>query len=409
MFWLLAFWLVPIRTFAEPLPALRKVPHCLPVETQSKLNKEREPLAAELTAFLADAGVFNAKQAKDQSDAEYDALSIRRAQYTLKANAFNSEVDEELKKIATESGYTCVGNGLIGGTDWIVYASRGLGEPEKRMCDAIKHQAMVERMDYDFSVDCKQYQFVLGMASSLDFFTDLKIRVAFDDLNNGRFSAQEQLLYEKLRGKWFDVLGCHSNGAMICLAALVEKKIKAENVVLYGPQITRESLEMWDKLVRDHEVKSVKVYINENDPVPGASIAYADQFQVQRTGANAIPKNPSVNDAVGVAVKSAVVAVNETINVAWSNPATKALMDFPLFQIDALKRTINETSPRLLVQSFPCGNDLPTGDCHVLSMYRSTVGCTGKSSGQAVQGTALNGKDALPEPPLPCGALGGKL
>ena len=92
-------------------------------------------------------------------------------------------------------------------------------------------------------------------------------------------------------------------------------------------------------------MNSVKVYINENDPVPGVSIAFADQFQEQRTGANALPKNPSLTDVVGVAAKSAAVAVDETINVAWSNPATKASMDLPLFNIDALKRTINETSP----------------------------------------------------------------
>ena len=89
-----------------------------------------------------------------------------------------------------------------------------------------------------------------GHGGFVDWFTDLKIRVVFDELTKGQFSANEQRLYEKLRGKQFDVLGCHSNGAMICLAALENKDIKAENVVLYGPQVTRESLEMWDKLVQ---------------------------------------------------------------------------------------------------------------------------------------------------------------
>lgn len=293
-------------------------------------------------------------------------------------------------KTLTERQYKPVGKGLILGLGAIVYAHREVGEPAQRMCDALKQQARVAHKDYSAGVDCSRYNFVLGMASSLDLWTDLIDRVAFDDLTNGRFSAQEQLLYEKLRGKQFDELGCHSNGAMLCLAALENKDIRAGHVVLYGPEVTRESLEMWNKLVQDGQVKSVKVYLNENDPVPGASIAYADFKKNQHASEASLKSYPSADNAAAHGARAGAAVASDT----------------GIFQIQSLKRTINETSPRLLVQSFPCNLPLSTVGCHVMSMYRSTVNCTGNSSGNTVPGTALHGNDDLPEPPLPCDAIG---
>jgi len=293
-------------------------------------------------------------------------------------------------KTMPERHYTFAGNGLIGGTTWTLYASRKPGEPEQRMCEVIKQQSELAGSHYDSGVDCKRYQFVLGIAGSVDPFTDLSNRVAFDDLTNGQFSAHAQGLYDKLRGKRFDELGCHSNGAMICLAALENQDIQAVHVVLYGPQVTRESLEMWNKLVQDGRVKSVKVYLNENDPVPGASIAYADYKKNQIAGAAAVSSNPSVDTLARIGTQTTAGAVSE----------------LPLFQIDSLKRTINESSPRLEVQTFPCKLDRTSLGCHELTMYNSKVNCTGRSSGKAVPGTELHGKDDLREPPLPCGALG---
>jgi hypothetical protein len=293
-------------------------------------------------------------------------------------------------KTLTERHYTPAGNGLILGLGAIVYAHRERGEPAQRMCDAIKQQARVAHKDYGAGTDCSRYNFVLGMASSLRLYTDLWNRVAFDELTNGRFSAREQLLYEKLRGKQFDELGCHSNGAMLCLAALENEDIKADQVVLYGPQVTRESLEMWNTLVQERRVKSVKVYLNENDPVPGAAIAFADLVKSQQ--------------ASGASLKSYSTADNAAVQGLNAGPVLAS--DTGLFQVESLKRTINETSPRILVRTFPCKPGVSTWGCHVMSMYRSTVNCTGKSSKTLVPGTGLHGKDDLPEPPLPCDALG---
>ncbi|MBI5436101.1 MAG: hypothetical protein HY937_03180 [Nitrosomonadales bacterium] len=96
-FWLLISCVLPVHAFAEPLPALRAVPATLPDELQTKLSKERASLEKTLSAFLADAAVFNARRAEDQSDAEYNALGARRTQYITEAKAFNRDVDEAVK------------------------------------------------------------------------------------------------------------------------------------------------------------------------------------------------------------------------------------------------------------------------------------------------------------------------
>ena len=371
---------------AQSIPAIEEI--CsVALASHPDLTTQRESLSAARRA-LHDQVIAHNQQCPNgmsESLAQYPGCMKEKAslqsamhEHIASTESFNSSVraactashSPDPAPKTPERQYTFAGNGLILGTGAIVYAHRQPGEPEKRMCAAIQQQAAVAHKDYGAGVDCKHYDFVLGMASALDEFTDLKNRVAFDDLSNGKFSADGQLLYDKLRGKQFDELGCHSNGAMLCLAALENEDVKATNVVLYGPQVTRESLEMWDQLVRDHKVNSVKVFINENDIVPGVSISYGD---ARKMNVLAAPNEPS------------------------------------LIEIESLKRTINETSPRLMVQSFPCSFDSSDPvKCHAIAMYRSKVNCTGKSSGRAVAGTHLAGQADLPEPPLPCEALGAK-
>ena len=317
-------------------------------------------MRAEMRDTLMAAHVHAIRQrAQDESNAE--RLAILRAKASTNGRT-----------------YTYAGNGLIAGTSWTVYASRKPGEPEKRMCDAIKQQASLAGAAYDAGTDCQRYQFVLGMATSVDNFTDLKNRVVFDELSNGQFSARTQGLYDKLRGKRFDELGCHSNGAMICLAALENEDAKAGTVVLYGPQVTRESLAMWDRLVKDGKVESVKVYVNENDIVPGSSLAFMDLKE-------------SMRDSSGI--ETALTAANSA----------------SLFTTDGLKHVFEEISPSLTVETFPCSRARTSFDCHGMAMYESKVKCTGRSSGKPVAGTGIPGRRSdLPEPPLPCEAIGAR-
>ncbi len=366
---------VALPVSAQSIPALNEIPPQV-AATRADLTRERAALEAErsdlrgrVMAQKAECGSVeqntpqwqNCLQSRTQLQEEMKA-------HIARTNAFNASIAAS-PAAGPARQYTFAGNGLIAGTTWTAYASRKPGEPEERMCNVIKQQSKLAGSAYDEGVDCKRYEFVLGMAISVDAFTDLKNRVAFDDLTNGQFSAKEQGLYEKLRGKAFGELACHSNGAMICLAALENKDITADRVVLYGPQVTRESLEMWDDLVRRGQIKEVKVYLNQNDVVPGVSIAYADYKK------------------------------NQVVSMA---------ADAALFNVDSLKRTINEISPRLEVQTFPCERDRTSMECHSMAMYRAKLNCTGRSSGQAVPGTALHGGDALPEPPMPCEVIGGR-
>jgi hypothetical protein len=89
---LLALSLFGATSMAEPLPDLLKIPQGAAPETESKLTEERQRLAGELKVFLSDAEAFNKKTAKEQSDADYNALEARRNQYIAAAKAFNQEV-----------------------------------------------------------------------------------------------------------------------------------------------------------------------------------------------------------------------------------------------------------------------------------------------------------------------------
>jgi hypothetical protein len=78
--------------YEKKIPALRTVPTELPGEMRERLSTRRQGLTKELKDFQADANEFNAKLPEDQSDAEYNALQARRAQYIDKATAFNRDV-----------------------------------------------------------------------------------------------------------------------------------------------------------------------------------------------------------------------------------------------------------------------------------------------------------------------------
>jgi hypothetical protein len=134
-------------------------------------------------------------------------------------------------------------------------------------------------------LDTRDYDFLIGIASSHDNLRDLRNRVIRDNISAGRYSLGAQVLYGKLKGREFRTLDCHSNGAMICLAALHHGDVKARHVRLFGPQISAEALDMWDALVRAGKIGSVQVFIAERDPIPEASYLL-DRIQTGRSEPN---------------------------------------------------------------------------------------------------------------------------
>jgi hypothetical protein len=247
-----------------------------------------------------------------------------------------------------ERQYRPSGNGFVGGTGWII----GYNVPNPTPQLIAKARAMLAEQEkltnasrgdpstlhpYSDAVDFQHYNFVIGIAEYADFGWDLLFRVVpHDEFTEGRYSIENMPGYASLTGRSFTELACHSNGAMVCLAALEKKDVKAENVVLYGPQITQQALEQWDGLVRSGQVKSVTLVINSGDPVPPLSLGFEDYVQ------------------------SHGQLLHETY-------ATK-----PLLLTQGLTSAINETAPRLLVHVYDCPlNLLEPLHCHGMDTYRS--------------------------------------
>ncbi len=88
---------------AEPIPALGRVPAGLPGDVTSRLASRRQELERQLNRFLAEAEAFNRKRPEDQTDAEYQALLARRAQYISLVRAFNREEEEAVAAAGNES------------------------------------------------------------------------------------------------------------------------------------------------------------------------------------------------------------------------------------------------------------------------------------------------------------------
>jgi hypothetical protein len=264
--------------------------------------------------------------------------------------------------------YRPSGNGMIGGTRWITGYNVQSADPAlvKRAHEMMAQQMHLAGLQYADGVDFEHYNFVLGIAASTDVMTDLARRVLLDEYSGGGFSADGQALYNSLSGRAFGDLACHSNGAMVCLAALSRGDITAEHVTLFGPQITVDALKGWDRLVREGKVKSVQLIYNSGDPVAPVSMAIGGGM----TGAG-----------VG-------------------------MMALALFKPAVLTEVIREVAPSISTRTLACARGVDL-HCHGMDVYHQSLakaGCRAVSSGRRVPGTALRGgrDTALTEPPPPC-------
>jgi hypothetical protein len=115
-------------------------------------------------------------------------------------------------------------------------------------------------------VDSHRYRYVISMAASTSAPADLLERVLLDNVTVGEFSRKNASAYRNLKGRKFDRLDCHSNGAVLCLAALRNCDAVAREVRLFGPQINKWAATEWLQLVQ--KGLRLKIYINERDPVP---------------------------------------------------------------------------------------------------------------------------------------------
>ena len=188
-------------------------------------------------------------------------------------------------KLASESTAATIKHGLVGGTTWTF----GFKRPSANC--SVECKAEVDRQMYSqFLKYCAQqsdpqkcvkdgmpftpdlYDMVVSMGSYNTAIEDLATRVLFDSVTYGEFSRTHAVMFASLKGRSFDTLDCHSNGAMLCLAALRSGDTTAKEVRLFGPQINPAAARIWQDLAIQKGIK-ITVHINSGDPVPAASWA----------------------------------------------------------------------------------------------------------------------------------------
>ena len=113
------------------------------------------------------------------------------------------------------------------------------------------------------------YDMAISMGSSHSAIEDLALRVIWDGPAYGEFSRQHKEIFVGLKDRHFDTLDCHSNGAMLCLAALRSGDTTAKTVRLFGPQINPGAAALWAELVK--KGVRVEIYINNGDPIPAVA------------------------------------------------------------------------------------------------------------------------------------------
>lgn len=132
---------------------------------------------------------------------------------------------------------------------------------------AIEEQLALARRSAPAGVDLEIFNMGLGVAATTWETRDLFSRVIDDQFTRQPVPRSGTSGYNALKGRRFDLLGCHSNGAMTCLLALHNDDIMARDVVLYGPQITGDTALLWQRMLREGKIRSLRIEINSGDPI----------------------------------------------------------------------------------------------------------------------------------------------
>ena len=368
--------LVALAAFAGTARAQIDQPPAIPGEMETSVARslaaERATLVDRMNALLARIRAHNGQCGQVRSD---DAAAIRACQASQAG--VNADIAAYQAALAAYEGrlrtavlaprrvYRHSGSGLIGGTGWQIgyYSPVGASEQVRaRAREMVREQARAANKQYEESIDFDRYNFVIGLANSPSVAWDFTTRVWRDQFTNGQATANLQGAYNSLRDRRFDELGCHSNGAMICLAALMNRDVQAGKVILYGPQITAGSMELWNELLDDGYINSLEIMVAQNDPVPPAALLFSPT----------------------------------------SSPNAAARRAPLLFDVDSLERTIREMSPRAIVTTFTCGTR-PSPDCHGMARYAAQRRrCqAARDAGATVPGTRNPGGRRVAEPPPP--------
>lgn len=337
----LASLMVPATVASSDIVEPGSVPQDVQEATKNALEAERAALVGQRDQLAGLIAAHDAQCGRVRSDAAAAVASCQASQANLIArlNAYDAALDDYEKGLrkaprVPRRVFRQSGNGLIAGTSWqLGYYSPIGASPEvrARARELVRDQARRAGIPYEEKIDFDRYDFVIGLAKEADQWRDLTRRVMFEQLLNGRATAKYQEPYNSLRDRQFGQLDCHSNGAMICLAALTNRDVRADDVILFGPQITTDSLELWNQLLAERRIRSLKIIMAQNDPIPPASLLFAPG--------------------------------------SLKSPALAALSAPLLFRVDTLAFAVGVISPGARVETFPCSGAMATFECHDLGRY----------------------------------------
>ena len=169
---------------------------------------------------------------------------------------------------------------MVGGTGWTedVY-SHGhtpgeTAEQRARIDAAFRDKLKRAGLPQSTFMALDEYDQTIGVAVSASFIKDLGMRVFLDQFARGQATPELQTGYDRLKNQEADLLVCHSNGAMVCLAALRNGDTRARRVRILGPQISRDAMAEWQALLdpppgsAGNRIDSLEVVLMTNDPVP---------------------------------------------------------------------------------------------------------------------------------------------
>ena len=345
------------------VPELLAIPKMLPEPDRSDFAGRRTTLLARLGTLQGEGTSFNTACASvDKGSAAAAACRSRqsqleefRLQYVAEADAFNERLRTKIAHYERfpppPSPFQPSGHGMIGGVAWetTAYAFNVApnmspeNELEVRREADKRLRAAMDRAGIDQAnrIDPKQYNFIIGFAVSTNALTDLMRRAIFDNLNKGRATPALQQQYNLLRGRSFEPLDCHSNGAMICLGALSNQDVAARHVRLFGPQITPGALAEWQQLLRSGKITSLEIYISAGDPIP--AVSHAARYLVPG---------------------------------AFSHDTAVRLTSEVLKDVGVLKQRLEEEGPSIKVIPVPCDAANRPGlffQCHEMTHYQKVT------------------------------------
>jgi len=193
-----------------------------------------------------------------------------RFDYQSKAKTYAARLDK-LRRMFPLPRYQEYNHGLIlgltaiGGFNVLPGSSQAIQE---HAAESFNKQ---QRLANGPAISPAGYDFIVGMAKSTMLDRELW-RGLLDNTLHGAYSAYEREIYPSIKGRSFDILECHSNGAMVCLAGLSRGDLAAREVRLFGPQITTSSLGGWSQLVANGYIERVDIYWMDVDPIPLISL-----------------------------------------------------------------------------------------------------------------------------------------